>query len=70
MVNHNAARFISNIYFKKGEFKIFSISKLLNDLEMDTLEERRNRARLNMVYKILNGHVIINSNMSCHQIYW
>ena len=30
---------------------------------MDTLEERRNCARLNMAYKILNGHVIINSNM-------
>ena len=63
MVHHNAARFIGNIYFKKGEFKIFSITKLLNDLKMNTLEERRIQARLNMAYKIINGHVILKPDM-------
>ena len=63
MVQHNAARFISNTYSKKGEFKKVSITKILNNLEMETLEERRTKARLIMAYKILNGHVILEANL-------
>ena len=62
MVQHNAARFIANAYSKKGHFKIISISKILNELKMETLEERRNQARLTMAYKILNGQVILEPN--------
>ena len=60
MVQHNAARFIANTYSKKGNFKIFSISKILSDLNMETLEERRTQARLSMAYKIINGIVILD----------
>ena len=59
MVQHNAARFISSAYSKKGNFKIFSITKILRDLKMETLEERRTHARLSMAYKIINGLVIL-----------
>ena len=55
--------FISNAYSKKGEFKIVSISKILANLQMETLEERRIQSRLSMAYKILNGHVILEPNM-------
>ena len=63
MVQHRAARFILNAHTKKGDFKLISISKLLNILQLETLEERRAKARLIMVYKILNGHVILESEM-------
>ena len=64
MVQHNAAKFIANIYHKKGtDYKPFSISKLLRDLELDTLEERRAKARLTMAYKIINGFVILDQEM-------
>ena len=63
MVQHRAARFILNVHSKKGEFKKVSISELLNILNLETLEERRTKARLTMVYKILNGHVILESDM-------
>ena len=63
MVQHRAAKFIVNAYSRKGDYKHFSISKLLHDLKLDTLEERRTRARLVMAYKILNGHVILNPDL-------
>ena len=63
MVQHNAARFITNAHSKKGNFKIFSISKILGNLKMETLEHRRNKARLSMAYKIINGHVMLKSSM-------
>ena len=39
------------------------MSKILKQLDFDTLEERRDQARLNMAYKILNGQVILEDNM-------
>ena len=63
MVQHNAVRFLTNMHSKKGEFKKVSITKMLKNLQMSTLEERRNQARLNMAYKIINGHVILEPNM-------
>ena len=63
MVQHNAARFISNVYIKKGNFKKYSVTKILNDLKLNTIQERRNQARLTMAYKILHGHVILKSNL-------
>ena len=63
MVQHRAAKFIGNMHSKKSDYKNVSISKLLNQLNLETLEERRTKARLTMVYKILNGHVILDSEM-------
>ena len=63
MVQHNAAKFIANMYPKKGKYEQFSISKVLSRLKWRSLEERRNHARLIMAYKILNGHVILESTM-------
>ena len=61
MVQHKAAKFVTNIYPRKGHYEDFSISRLLNYLNWDSLEERRRQIRMTMVYKILNGHVIIYS---------
>ena len=64
MVQHNAAKFIANIYHKKGtDYKPYSITKLLWDLELKTIVERRTQARLTMAYKILNGYVILEQEM-------
>ena len=63
MVHHNAAKFVTNTYPKKKDYDSFSITKILHDLDWDTLEERRSRARLIMAYKIINGHVILEPNM-------
>ena len=63
MVQHNAAKFTSNIYPKKGDYNKFSITQLLSDLKWESLEERRENARLIMAYKIINGHVILESSL-------
>ena len=63
MVQHNAAKFVSNIYPKKGNYDNFSISNILKDLNWVPLEEKRNQSRLTMTYKILNGHVILAPEM-------
>ena len=63
MVQHKAAKFVSNICPKKGDNSKFSITKVLQGLNWDTLEERRNQARLTMAYKILNGKVILEPTM-------
>ena len=59
MIQHNAAKFISNKYPKKGRYADFSITSLLEDLQLETLEVRRTRAKLTMAYKIVHGHVIL-----------
>ena len=63
MVQHNAAKFVSNIYPRKGDKNKFSITKILQSLNWDTLEERRDQARLTMAYKILNNKVILEPSM-------
>ena len=63
MVQHNAAKFVTNRYPRKNNFDNFSISKLLRDLEWDSLEERRNYARLTMAYKIINGLLILEPSL-------
>ena len=59
MVQHKAAKFATNIYPKKGHYDTFSISRLLNELNWNTLEQRRTQARLGMVYKIITNRVIL-----------
>ena len=63
MVHHNAAKFVSNIYPKEGNYDNFSVTKILKDLNLDSIEVRRNKSRLSMAYKIFNGHVILDSKM-------
>ena len=63
MVQHTAAKFITNTYPKKGDYNNFSVSKILNELNFDSLQERREQARLTMAYKIINEHVILDSQM-------
>lgn len=63
MVHHNAAKFASNFYPKKGNYENFSITKILKDLNWETLEDRRQQSRLTMAYKIINGHVILDPNL-------
>ena len=63
MVQHKAARFITNTYARRGNFNKFSITKILSDLNFDTLENRRKQARLAMAYKIINGDVILDPNL-------
>ena len=57
------AKFVSNLYTKKSNNYEYSITQILNSLNWDTLEERRNQARLTMAYKILNEKVILEQNM-------
>ena len=61
MVQHNAAKFATNCYPKKGHYQDFSIHRILQDLDWTSLKERRDQAKVTMVYKILNNHVIISS---------
>ena len=63
MVQHNAAKFVTNRYPRKDNFHKFSISKLLQGLEWDSLEERRNKVRLTMAYKIINGLLILEPSL-------
>ena len=63
MVLHNGAKFVSNRYPKKGQFDNFSISKILNDLNWDSIENRRMQARVTMAFKILNNHVILEPTL-------
>ena len=63
MVQHKAAKFVTNIYPRKDHYEEFSISRLINYLNWDSLEERRRQIRMTMVYKILNDHVIISSEL-------
>ena len=58
MIHHNAARFVSNIHYKKVKYEHVSITKILNDLDWNSLEDGRNQARLVMAYKIVNNHVV------------
>ena len=58
-IHHNAAKFATNTYPKKGNFQHFLITKVLKNLNWSSLETRREEARLCMAYKIINGHVIL-----------
>ena len=62
MLQHNAAKFATNKYPRKGHYNEFSISDILRDLNWESLEERRKQLRLNMTFKILNDNVILSSD--------
>ena len=62
-VQNNAAKFVRNYYPKKGHYDEYSISNVVKELGWTSLEERRNRARCTMVYKILNNELILPPDM-------
>ena len=63
MILHNGAKFVSNKYPRKGKYNEFSITNILEDLNWDTLEQRRMKARVTMAFKILNNLTILEPNM-------
>ena len=63
MVHHNAAKFVSNTYPKKGNYNNFSITNILKDLNWVSLADRKKQSKLTMTYKIINGHVILDPEM-------
>ena len=63
IVQNNCAKFITNSYPKKGNYENFSITKILHSIGWESLESRRNQARLIMAYKILNKQVILESEL-------
>ena len=60
---HNAAKFTTNKYPKKGHYHEFSISQIIKDLNWDSLEERRQKARATTAYKILSDKLILSANL-------
>ena len=63
MVQHNAAKFATNKYPKKGHYHEFSISQIIRDLNWDSLDERRQKARATTAYKILSDRLILPANL-------
>ena len=63
MVHHNAAKFVSNTYPRKGNYNNFSITNILKDLNWVSLADRKKQSKLTMTYKIINGHVILDPEM-------
>ena len=61
-IQNRAAKFVCNIYPHNDNYDDFSISQLINDIGWDSLETRRNNAKLSMVYKILNNQIILPSS--------
>ena len=63
IVQHHAARFIANAYYNKKQHKNMSITKILENLNLESFNERRIRSRLIMAYKILNNKVILGPDL-------
>ena len=59
MVPHKAVKFVTKKYPKKGHYNEFSITEIMNNLNWDSLEVRRNKAPATTVYKILSGNLIL-----------
>ena len=56
LVQRRAARYVVNRYYNTS-----SVISMLEELKWPTLEERRQRARLILMYKIVNGLVKIDA---------
>jgi hypothetical protein len=56
MVQRRAARYVTNRYRNTS-----SVTSMLGDLEWDTLETRRKKIRLTMMYKIINNLIDIRA---------
>lgn len=55
-IQRSAARFCTNDYNWTS-----SVTDMPNKLELDTLENRRRKARLNFMYKIINNQIDLKS---------
>ena len=62
MIQHSAAKFATNCYPRKESSNDFSVSSLLESLGWESLETRREQARLTMAFKILNDLVILDKD--------
>ena len=51
IVQNNCAKFITNLYPKEGQYDKFSVTKIVENIGWNSLEVRRNQARLTMAYK-------------------
>ena len=51
-VQRKATRWVTSTYDRKS-----SVSRLMRELQLETLQERRRIQRLTFLYKILNGQV-------------
>ena len=69
VVQNNAAKFVTNNYPKKGEYEKFSVTKIVQDLGWETLEQRRINTRITMVYKIINSEVILPPDLLPKKIF-
>jgi hypothetical protein len=58
-VQRRAARFVSGRYHNTS-----NVSDMMSNLNWETLEQRRMRARVTMFYKITNNVVAIDPNSS------
>ena len=63
MVQHSAAKFACNSYPRRGRYEEFSITSLLESLQWESVEHRRNKAKLNMAYKM----VTLFSRLTCYR---
>ena len=63
MIQRRAARYVVNRYHNTS-----SVTSMLEELKWPTLEERRQRARLVLMYKIVNGLVKIDATDTCTTI--
>ena len=58
-VQNSAARFVTNYYPKKDGQRYESVTKIVQNLGWESLENRRKNAKLIMAYKIINENVIL-----------
>ena len=63
MVQHNAAKFVTNRYPKKGHYSDFSISEIINELGWDSLQTRRDKARATTAFKIISDKLILPADL-------
>ena len=56
MVQRRAARYVLNRYHNTS-----SVSDMIAELNWNSLENRRKMARLNMLYKLANGHINVDT---------
>ena len=56
MIQRRSARYVTNRYHNTS-----SVETMLQKLQWPTLEERRKKARLTLLYKVANGEVKIDA---------
>ena len=62
MVQHRAARFVTNMTHRYSEHQQTSITQVVQDLWWQTLQDRRKNNILIVLYRVINQHVEIPQN--------